>query len=54
MNVKADPDRFWGGKLQAEPATYQEKGELAGLREYLGLEELHYLLKESHPRSLTI
>ena len=54
MNVKADPDRFWGGKLQAAPATYQEKDELVALREYLELEEVHYLLREAHPRSLIV
>ena len=54
MSVKADPDRFWGGKLQAEPATYQETDEVADLQEYLELEGLHYILKQDHPRSLTI
>ena len=54
MNVKADPDRFWGEKLQAEPATYQKADELADIREYLGLEEAQYILKETHPRSLII
>jgi hypothetical protein len=48
------PDRFWGGKLQAEPATYQEQDELAGLEEYLELEEVNYALRKDHPRSLTI
>ena len=57
MNVKADPDRFWGGKIQGDQAVYQ-KDDLHLLRKYLEAEEVHYVLREVakpyQPRSLTI
>lgn len=54
MSVKATQHHFWPDKFQAESATYQEEDDLSALEEYLEMEEVHYILKKDHPRSLTI
>ncbi len=54
QSTNANPGKFWGDKLQAESVTYQEEDDLSALEEYLELEEVHYVLRKDHPRTLTI